>query len=89
MAGQYSLTPRVDHFWGCNTPGVGTAISQGDFDAVLVNGWQLCSYWQAIRAAGAAGIPVLVRGDSQLESASRPGRGILKRLVYPVHASIV
>lgn len=75
--------PGVDHFWGCNTPGVGTAIRQGDFDAVLVNGWQLCSYWQAIRAAGAAGIPVLVRGDSQLESTSRPVRGILKRLVYP------
>ena len=49
-----------------------------------MNGWQLCSYWQAIRAAGAAGIPVLVRGDSQLESACRPGRGILKRLrCYP------
>ena len=75
--------PGVDHFWGCNTPGVGTSIREGDFDAVLVNGWQLCSYWQAIRAAGAAGIPVLVRGDSQLESPSRPGRGILKRLVYP------
>ena len=75
--------PGVDHFWGCNTPGVGTAIRRSDFDAVLVNGWQLFSYWQAIRAAGAAGLPVLVRGDSQLEPSSRPVRGILKRLVYP------
>jgi glycosyltransferase involved in cell wall biosynthesis len=75
--------PGVDHFWGCNTPGVGTAIRRGAFDAVLVNGWQLFSYWQAIRAAGAAGLPVLVRGDSQLTSSSRPVRGILKRLVYP------
>ena len=75
--------PGVDHFWGCNTPGVGTAIRRGDFDAVLVNGWQLFSYWQAIRAAGAAGLPVLVRGDSQLASSSRPVRGVLKRLVYP------
>jgi glycosyltransferase involved in cell wall biosynthesis len=75
--------PGVDHFWGCNTPGVGTAIRRGDFDAVLVNGWQLFSYWQAIRAAGADSIPVLVRGDSQLESSSRPFRGLLKRLVYP------
>jgi glycosyltransferase involved in cell wall biosynthesis len=75
--------PGVDHFWGCNTPGVKTAIRRGGFDAVLVNGWQLFSYWQAIRAAGAAGIPVLVRGDSQLEPSPPPIRGILKRLVYP------
>ena len=75
--------PGVDHFWGCNTPGVTIAIGRGDFDAVLVNGWQLFSYWQAIRAARAAGIPVLVRGDSQLEPSSPPVRGIVKRLVYP------
>jgi glycosyltransferase involved in cell wall biosynthesis len=75
--------PGVDHFWGCNTPGIATAIRGGDFDAVLVNGWQLFSYWQAIRAAGAAGIPVLVRGDSQLEPSSPAVRRIVKRLVYP------
>jgi glycosyltransferase involved in cell wall biosynthesis len=75
--------PGVDHFWGCNTPGVGTAIRGGNFDAVLVNGWQLFSYWQAIRAANAAGIPILVRGDSQLEPSSRSLRGSLKHLLYP------
>jgi glycosyltransferase involved in cell wall biosynthesis len=75
--------PGVDHFWGCNTPGIGTAIRRGDFDAVLVNGWQLFSYWQAIRAARGAGIPVLVRGDSQLDPSSSPIRSLLKRLAYP------
>jgi len=36
------------------------------FDAFIVCGWHLKSYWQAIRACRRAGIPVLVRGDSQL-----------------------
>ncbi len=78
-----ALRPGVDHFWGCNTPGVGTAIRGGDFDAVLVNGWQLFSYWQAIRAARAAGIPVLVRGDSQLDARSSPIRSVLRRFAHP------
>lgn len=75
--------PGVDRFWGCNTPGVADAIARGDFDAMLVNGWQLLAYWQAIRTARRAGIPVLVRGDSQLQAAPRPVRDSLKRLVYP------
>ena len=36
------------------------------FDAFIVCGWHLKTYWQAIRACRRAGIPVLVRGDSQL-----------------------
>jgi len=31
-----------------------------------VTGWYLKSHWQAIRACRAAGVPVFVRGDSQL-----------------------
>jgi glycosyltransferase involved in cell wall biosynthesis len=75
--------PGVDHFWGCNTPDVGAAIERGRFDAVLVNGWNLWSYWQAIRAARLAGIPVLVRGDSQLPGSRGTLSRLLKRIGYP------
>ena len=75
--------PGVDHFRGCNTPGVAAAIERGRFDAVLVNGWHLLSYWQAIRAAHRAGLPVMVRGDSQLTTARGPLRRFAKQLAYP------
>jgi glycosyltransferase involved in cell wall biosynthesis len=75
--------PSVDAFRGCDTPAIREIVASKRFDAVLVNGWQLLSYWQAARAARRAGIPVLVRGDSQLHS----GRGAIvravKRVVYP------
>jgi glycosyltransferase involved in cell wall biosynthesis len=47
-------------------------------------GWYLKSYWQAVRACRRLGVPILVRGDSQLQK----GRSWIKRLVkevaYPV-----
>ncbi|MCL4789409.1 MAG: glycosyltransferase family 4 protein, partial [Verrucomicrobia bacterium] len=36
------------------------------FDAFIVCGWNRKCYWQAVRACRRKGIPVLVRGDSQL-----------------------
>ena len=45
------------------------------FDAFIVFGWHLKAYWQAARACRRAGVPVLVRGDSQLHTP----RSFLKR----------
>ena len=75
--------PGVEHFRGCDTPGVGAALDRGGFDAVLVNGWQLLSYWQAIRAARRGNIATMVRGDSQLVTARGPVRRSAKRVIYP------
>jgi glycosyltransferase involved in cell wall biosynthesis len=74
--------PGVDTFLGCDTPGLADRLARGRFDAVVVNGWQLLTYWQAIRAARALRLPVFVRGDSQL-NAERSGLRAVKRLVYP------
>jgi len=74
--------PGVGTFLGCDTPGIAERLRAGRFDAVLVNGWQLLTYWQAIRAARALDTPVFVRGDSQL-NAERPGLRAAKRVVYP------
>jgi glycosyltransferase involved in cell wall biosynthesis len=51
---------------GCNTPEIAGEIATGRFDAFVVPGWSLRSYWQAVLACRRAGVPVLVRGDSQL-----------------------
>lgn len=75
--------PGVDHFSGCNTPKVGVLLARGRFDAVLVNGWQLLSYWQAIRAARRLDVVTMVRGDSQLVTPRSPVRRSAKRLVFP------
>lgn len=75
--------PGVDHFRGCNTPAIGSLLARGHFDAVMVNGWQLLSYWQAVRAARRADIATMVRGDSQLVTARGPVRRSAKRVLYP------
>jgi glycosyltransferase involved in cell wall biosynthesis len=74
--------PGVGTFLGCDTPGIADRLASAPFDAVIVNGWQLLTYWQTIRAARFRRVPVLVRGDSQL-NAERRGVRAAKRVVYP------
>lgn len=69
--------PGVDRFAGCDTPEIAEVVRAGRFDAFLVAGWHLLSYWQAIRACRRGGVPVLVRGDSHLGMS----RSLAKRLV--------
>jgi len=57
-----------------------SAFSISPFDAFIVVGWYLKSFRQATRACRRAGIPVLVRGDSQLRTPRSP----LKRLAMEV-----
>jgi len=52
------------------------------FDAFIVSGWQLKSYWQAVRACRRARVPVLVRGDSQLLTPRSPLKRIAKELIH-------
>lgn len=67
-----SPTPGTGTFAGCDTPeisgiiGATTKDGRKSFDAFIVNGWQLKCYRQAAKACRAAGIPVVVRGDSHL-----------------------
>lgn len=79
-----SRNPGLDQFSGCDTPSIGERLQPDGFNALLVMGWHLKSFWQGIWAAKRAGIPVMVRGDSQLDTP----RGMLKRaaksLAYPV-----
>lgn len=78
-----SADPGTHHFRGCDTPEIGRIIEEEKFDAFIVCGWFLKSYWQAVRACRRNKVPVLVRGDSQLDRNESFVKRILKRLIYP------
>lgn len=78
-----STRPGVNDFFGCDTPGIRGEIRGGRFDAFLVSGWYLKSYWQAIRACHHYGVPVMVRGDSQLGTPRSRLKQWGKAIIYP------
>jgi len=78
-----SPRPGTSGFFGCDTPGIDRAIGDGGFDAFLVMGWNVKSYWQAVRACRRRGIPVLIRGDSQRADRRRLPVRLAKKLLYP------
>ncbi len=77
-----SRRPSTDRFSGCDTPGIAREIAEGGFDAFVVPGWGLRSYIQAAKACRRAGVPVLVRGDSQLAGRRNIVVRLAKALVF-------
>jgi glycosyltransferase involved in cell wall biosynthesis len=77
-----SASPGVSRFQEADTPEIADRLKLGGFDACLVSGWYLKSYVQAIRACWKHAIPVLVRGDSQLNTPRSRARAVAKYLPY-------
>lgn len=75
--------PGVHHFGGCDTPELVERVRAARYDALVVTGWYLKAYWQAVYACKRAGVPVLVRGDSQLTTPRAPLKRAAKELLYP------
>jgi glycosyltransferase involved in cell wall biosynthesis len=75
--------PGAHHLTGCDTPEISEKLRGGRFDALLVTGWHLKSYWQGVWASKRSGIPVIVRGDSHLGTPRSQTKVALKGLVYP------
>jgi glycosyltransferase involved in cell wall biosynthesis len=75
-------SPSVRRFMGTNAPELENVVRNGKFDAVIVHGWNLRGYWQAVVACRHYGVPVLVRGDSHLMAPRSLWLKVLKRLVY-------
>lgn len=75
--------PGVDHFRGCDTPEIAERVREGGYDAFLVQGWHLLCFWQAVRAGRRHGVPVMVRGDSQLGTPRGRLKQWIKAWVYP------
>ena len=78
-----SRKPGTQEFGGCDTPDVGTVIRGGKFDALLVMGWHLKTYIQGTLAAKWDGIPVMVRGDSHLDTPRHLAKRLAKAVAYP------
>jgi glycosyltransferase involved in cell wall biosynthesis len=82
-----SRHPSTGHFAGCDTPDIADHLQDGKWDALLLMGWNLKSYWQGIFAARRAGIATFVRGDSHARAANqrwwaRIVKGILYRFAF-------
>jgi glycosyltransferase involved in cell wall biosynthesis len=75
--------PGLDRFNGVDTPGVGNALREGRFDALLLMGWHLKCFMQALLTAKRIGLPVMVRGDSHLDTPRSALKVAAKRAIYP------
>jgi len=75
--------PDVSRFTGVRTSNFRGALARGQFDALLVLGWQTMAHVQAVQSAWSLGIPVIVRGESTLQRAPvRGARGAARRLLW-------
>ena len=78
-----SQTPDVGTFSGCDVPTMTAALAALNLDALLVMGWYQKAFLQGIWAAKRLGIPVMVRGDSQLGTPRSALKRLAKKAVYP------
>ena len=75
--------PSLEHFTGCDTPDLGRRLAEGHFDAVLVMGWHLKSFIQALLVAKLQGLPIMARGDSHLQTPRGAMKKLAKAFAYP------
>jgi glycosyltransferase involved in cell wall biosynthesis len=75
--------PSADHFFGCDTPEISARLREGRFDALLMTGWALKAYVQALLAAKRLAMPVVARGDSHLDTPRSWLKRAMKGRLYP------
>lgn len=81
-----SSKPNVNKFFGCDTPEIKKIIKNFHFDAFIVHGWYLKSFWQAIISCRETNTPIMIRGDSQLVTK----RTLVKRVLkYPLYRLLI
>ena len=76
--------PGLDRFAGVDTPEIGARLRAGRFDAVLLTGWHLKCFHQALWAAKRLRLPLMARGDSHLDTPRGRWKRCAKAAVYPV-----
>lgn len=74
--------PSLNTFAGVDTPSIGPALRRGGFDALLLTGWYRKTHLQALAAAKRSGLPVLVRGDSHLDTPRSYLKTFVKRATF-------
>jgi glycosyltransferase involved in cell wall biosynthesis len=78
-----SRKPGLTDFTGCDTPSIAAELARLKPDTVMLMGWRFKSDWQAVWAARRLRIPVMVRGDSQLQTTRGLVKRIAKAAAYP------
>ncbi len=76
--------PSTTEFRGCDTPDIFHHLREGNFDVVLILGWYLKSYVQALAASKKLRVPTLIRGDSTLEMPRSRLKRLAKKAIYPI-----
>ncbi len=76
-----SPKPDVSRFWGVLNPGIAPALLRGRYDALLVQGWMRSSFWLGMAAAWLGGVPVIMRGESNLLRPVKGWKAIAKRML--------
>lgn len=84
-----SRMPCTHQFKGCDTPGIGRVMDEAGFDAILVNGWVVKSCLQALWAGRRRGIPVLVRGESNVLRSRRGWKTLVHRLLLSQYSAFL
>jgi len=75
--------PDVSRFGGVRLSHPRDLVARGQYDALLVLGWQTLAHVQMLRAAWSAGIPTIVRGESTLQRVPHAGaRGAVRRALW-------
>jgi len=77
---------KAGSFFAVGPRQIAGTLASKNYDAVLINGWHYTVAWQTIFACWKLGIPVMVRGDSQLSSPRNPLKRIMK---YPAYRSFI
>ncbi len=78
-----SKKPSLNSFNGVDTPQIVSLLRSGGFDALLLTGWYRKSHLQALAAAKRMGLPVIVRGDSHLDTPRGAVKRAAQRALYP------
>ena len=75
--------PDVSRFGGVRVADAAGELARGDYDALLLLGWQTRAHVQMLRAAWKLELPVIVRGESTLQRTPANGaRGIARRVAW-------
>jgi glycosyltransferase involved in cell wall biosynthesis len=76
-------TPDVSRFRGVRVSDADGILARGNYDALLLLGWQTLAHVQILRAAWQIGLPVILRGESTLQRGSAGGlRASARRTVW-------
>jgi glycosyltransferase involved in cell wall biosynthesis len=70
--------------WTLDGPALKFYFAKEHFDAVLVFGWDKILFWQAIWWGRKFGIPLIQRGESNIEHAQTWYKKLVKKVLFPL-----